>query len=138
MFSWPLVARRVRQRRRQQGLIPIVVAYISDPVRVGLAESYARPGGNLTAVANFAFDVTPKQLELLKEAYPRASRVAVLGLREGPGHVWTWDKMLESSAKVGVALYRATIGGRTDYEAAFTAIREQRADAVIVEPDPVN
>ena len=52
--------------------------------------------------------------------------------------MWTWDKMLQASAKLGVVLSRATVGGPADFEAAFSAIRQQRADALIIEPDPVN
>ena len=58
--------------------IPTIVMGAGDPVGTGLVESLARPGGNITGVAEMSTELSPKRLELLKEAVPSASRVAVL------------------------------------------------------------
>jgi putative ABC transport system substrate-binding protein len=69
----PLAAQKVVTR------VPVIFAAVSDPVAIGLVQSLARPGGNLTGVA---YDVSPeiavKRLGLLKEVYPPLSRVAAL------------------------------------------------------------
>jgi putative ABC transport system substrate-binding protein len=64
--------------------IPIVVASASDPVGAGLVASLARPGGNITGSTLINPDLSGKRLELLKEAIPRLSQVAVLVYRDNP------------------------------------------------------
>ena len=59
--------------------IPIVMAQDGDPVANGFVASLARPGGNITGLANLAPELMGKQLELLKEIIPKLSRVAILG-----------------------------------------------------------
>jgi putative ABC transport system substrate-binding protein len=61
--------------------IPIVMTGVDDPVESGLVESLARPGGNITGVANVRRELTEKLLSLLREVFPRASSVAVVGTR---------------------------------------------------------
>jgi putative ABC transport system substrate-binding protein len=58
--------------------IPIVMALSTDPVGQGLIASLARPGGNVTGMSDNAIDLSAKRLELLKEAVPTVSRIAVL------------------------------------------------------------
>src|SRR6516162_5345272 len=58
--------------------VPIVFANVGDPVTLGLVESLARPGGNVTGFMNFEFGLSAKWLELLKQIAPRVTRVAVL------------------------------------------------------------
>ncbi len=65
--------------------IPIVVAHMSDPVEAGLVDSLARPGGNVTGSRSLQAELGGKRLEVLKEAFPKISRVAVLGALTGPG-----------------------------------------------------
>src|SRR5712692_9216886 len=60
--------------------IPIVMAGVADPVGSGLVASLARPGGNITGMALLMTDLIGKQLQLLKEAAPRASRIGVISL----------------------------------------------------------
>src|SRR5262249_48323213 len=57
--------------------IPIVLAFSEDPVAIGLVQSLARPGGNVTGLSSMSVELAGKQLQLLKEAVPRVSRVAV-------------------------------------------------------------
>jgi putative ABC transport system substrate-binding protein len=58
--------------------IPIVFSFVPDPVRMKLVASLARPGGNITGLANFGLDAAGKRLQLLKEIVPELSRVAML------------------------------------------------------------
>ena len=67
-----------RPAKETAGTIPIVLAYEADPVRTGLVASLARPGGNITGLSSNAEELNGKRLELLKEAIPKLSRVAVL------------------------------------------------------------
>jgi len=65
--------------------IPIVFNYSGDPVEAGFIDSLARPGRNMTGITQLAFELVGKRLEILKEAVPRVSRVAVLGSPLHPG-----------------------------------------------------
>ena len=111
--------------------VPIVMGAVADPVGSGLAQSLARPGGNVTGLT---LDVGPEihgtRLELLKGAVPRASRVAFLGAKE----LWDvlYDKSIKTSAQaLGLTVFLAE-HTPTDYTGAFTLIRRERPDALFV------
>jgi len=111
--------------------VPIVLGAGTDPVGSGLAQSLARPGGNVTGLT---LDVGPeiqgKRLELLKGAVPRASRVAFLGTKK------LWDVVYETSIKAGAQALGLTVflaeHTPTEYTGAFTLISRERPDALFV------
>ena len=116
--------------------IPIVMPIITDPVRLGLVKSLARPGGNVTGFAT-QNDVLPgKWMELVKVALPNVSRVAVL-------YHPTYDegvqlKALEAAARhLGVRLQALKVERPDDFAAAFAAVKENRAEALIVSSSPL-
>ena len=118
--------------------IPVVMATSRDPVGSGFIASLARPGGNITGMTG---DPTPeiqgKRLELLKEAVPRATRLALLWNPLPPG-AETYRKEVEHAArKLGVSLRAVEARGRNEFEGAFAAMAREGADAVVVLPDPV-
>jgi len=118
--------------------IPIVMAVSRDPVGAGFIASLARPGGNITGLAN---DPTPeilsKNLELLKEAVPGVSRVAFLWNPVPPG-AGTYRNVVESAArKLGVTFQSVEVRGRNEFEGAFAAMIRERADGVVVAGEPV-
>ncbi len=118
--------------------IPVVFAVSRDPEGAGFVRSLARPGGNITGLAN---DPTPeiigKNLELLKEAVPGLSRVAFLWNPVPPG-AETYRKVVESAArKLGVTFQSVEVRGRNEFEGAFAAMVRGRADGVLVAADPV-
>ena len=71
--------------RRASLKIPIVMVGVADPVALGLVDSLARPGGNVTGVSNIALDLSSKLVELLKEMVPNARRIGVLRSPNNPG-----------------------------------------------------
>jgi putative ABC transport system substrate-binding protein len=113
--------------RRTTTTLPIVAAVMSDPVEVGIVESLARPGGNVTGSFVSSRELEAKRLELLKEALPGVTRVAVfLGDR-------TWLKGLEHTAReLGVELHPVGVHGPDDFERAFRAIVHGQAEALMV------
>ena len=118
--------------------IPVVMAVSRDPVGAGFIASLARPGGNITGLANDpAPEIIGKNLELLKEAAPRVSRVAFLWNPVPPG-AGTYKNSVESAARnLGVTFQSVEVRGRNEFERAFTAMVRERADAVLVAQDPV-
>jgi len=112
-----------------------MVASSSDPVGDGLVKSLARPGGNLTgltyAVSSERFG---KQLELLKEAAPGVSRIAVWWDMQMTIFQQSWAAPLEAAArKLGLQIQAPVqVLVRDGVEGAFAAMKQQRADAVLV------
>jgi putative ABC transport system substrate-binding protein len=124
--------------KRATGTIPVVMATSRDPVGSGFAASLARPGGNITGLTG---DPTPevqgKRLELLKEAVPRASRIALLWNPLPPG-AETYRKAVESAARMlGLDLLAVEARGRAEFQGAFATMEREGAHALMVLPDPI-
>ena len=115
--------------------IPIVMVGPGDPVRLGLVASLARPGGNITGLSLLATELTGKRLELLKEAFPKIARVAVLW-NSGDSAMTLRVKEAEVSAEaLGVTIQRVGVQDPNDFERAFSAMSGQAADALLVTLD---
>jgi putative ABC transport system substrate-binding protein len=96
-----------RAAKRATSTIPIVMATIADPVGTGLVASLAHPGGNVTGLSMMTTDLSAKRLQLLKEAIPRLTRVAVLRNPDTPYH----PKVLHQIDRIGcVARHRHVRG----------------------------
>jgi putative ABC transport system substrate-binding protein len=112
--------------------LPIVAAVMTDPVQAGSAESLAHPGGNITGSFASRLEVQAKRLELLKEAVPGVTRVAVF-LAEGPRGNQEWRTALERTAReLGMALHPVEVQGPDDIERALHAIAQGQAEALVV------
>ena len=124
--------------KQASATIPVVMAVSRDPVGAKFIASLARPGGNITGLANdTAPEIIGKNLALLKEAAPRVSRVAFLWNPVPPG-AETSRNALESAARnLGVAFQPVEIRSRSELEGAFAAMVRERANAVVVAQDPV-
>jgi ABC-type uncharacterized transport system substrate-binding protein len=114
--------------------IPIVVAVSSSLVERGLVASLARPGGNLTGLDALAADIVAKQLEVLKDAVPALSRVAVLVDPTMPMPFRQENRRsLEQAARtLGVQLQHVEAGAPTAFDAAFAAIVRGRAEGLLI------
>ena len=121
--------------QRATTTIPIVMVGPGDPVRLGLVASLARPGGNITGLSLLATELTGKRLELLKEAFPKIARVAVLW-NSGDSAMTLRVKEAETSAQaLGVTLQRVGVQDPNDFERAFSTMSSQAADALLVTLD---
>jgi ABC-type uncharacterized transport system substrate-binding protein len=112
--------------------IPIVFTSVSDPIEFGLIASLARPGGNLTGLTNIAAELSGKRLELIKETVPKLSRVAMLWNPEDPGLSLAFKKSQEAAQALGLQLQSLEVRGSEDFETAFKAAANKRADAFVV------
>ena len=114
--------------------IPIVMITSADAVTQGLVASLARPGGNLTGLTNISTDVIGKQLEILKEAFPRVSRVAALYC-PASGRSMTetrWNEIEAAGQTLKVHLQPIEVSGPGDIDRALRAATAERADAIFV------
>ena len=117
--------------------LPIVMVSVGDPVGSGLVTDLARPGGNITGLSALAPGMVPRALELLKEAAPSASRVAVWIDRTNPGQTLA-DQHLDAAAKsLGVRAERIDVGTASHLDAAFAAAQRQHVEALFVYPLPI-
>ena len=112
--------------------IPIVMEGVTDPVGTGLVASLAHPGGNVTGLSNLYSDLGGKQLELLKEAFPKISRVAVLWDSANAGNAVWLAEMKVAAGPVRITLQPLDVHGPDDFERAFKAIKKEHADALTV------
>jgi putative ABC transport system substrate-binding protein len=106
-----------------------------DPVKAGLVESLARPGGNVTGITNLGVELGGKRLELLKEAVPKLARVAVLYDPAIPGTVREVKKDLPSAARgLRLTIQPWEVGAADGFDKVFAALNKQRPDGLYVPP----
>jgi len=112
--------------------IPIVFPTAIDPVAAGVVASLARPGGNVTGLSMLTPELSPKQLELLKQVIPGLSRVAVLWNAANPANARPWRETQGAGRTLGVVLQSREVAGPNDFEAAFAMMTKERPEAVLV------
>ena len=111
--------------------IPIVM-FAADAVANGIVASLAKPGGNVTGVSGAQIKLSPKRLEVLTEAVPGASRVAVLYSRVHPSHAQELTAIRARAKELGLALQPFDVTRVEDLQAAFSGMSARRPDAVLV------
>ena len=112
--------------------IPIVMITVIDPVEARLVESLARPSGNVTGVGGLVTDLNMKLLELLKEAVPGVTRLAVFVTPAGLARSRT--EMEAAAQALGVQLQFLEVRGADEFESAFNAATRESAGALLVLP----
>jgi putative ABC transport system substrate-binding protein len=110
--------------------IPLVVI-VDDPVGSGLISNLARPGGNVTGLSSATSELAAKQLELLKEVVPAASRVAVLWNPANPASALRLRAMQVAARALGVTLLSLEVRTPPEHESAFETMARMNADALI-------
>ena len=123
--------------KKATGTIPIVMGQTGDPIASGLVASLARPGGNVTGLTALAIELTGKRLELLKEAVPKASRVAVLSTPASTENEASMTSMEEAARSLGVQLRAIEVRDVRDFEKVFSTITKERSGALMVLTGPL-
>jgi len=117
--------------------IPIVVIGAGDPVATGLVASFARPGGNITGVSAQETELSGKRLELLKEAFPKLARVAVLWNAADLGMSLKFRELERAAQALRMAVQPSAVREPKDFDGAFSTMIRQRPDALFVITDPL-
>ena len=126
----------VQAAQRATNTIPIVMGTAGDPVGAGFVASLSRPGGNITGLTSITGDLSSKYLELLRTAVPKLSRVAVLMNPGNPSHARLFVPNIQAAAKKnGVTILPVHLNSASQVNAAFSAVKQERAGALIVLPD---
>ena len=110
--------------------IPIVMI-AGDAVGVGLVDSLARPGGNITGISDLDHHLSGKRLELLKETVPKLSRVAVLWNPDGPGSTLGWKESQLASRELGLQLHSMAVRTVNAFEGAFEEATRTGSGAIV-------
>jgi putative tryptophan/tyrosine transport system substrate-binding protein len=122
--------------KRAAGTIPIVFASSGNPISSGLVASFARPGGNVTGFTISGPEIEGKRVQLLKDAVPALSRVAVLWNSANPSVLDFYQLTRAAAAALGLTLQPIVEVRRTDeFNDAFSTIAAARPDAMIVLAD---
>ena len=129
-----LVARAARQATQA---IPIVMTNAADPVETGLVASLARPGGNITGLVTFSPELSGKRLELLKEAFPKVSRIAVLTNPANPEQEARVKETKVAAQELKVQLQILEVREPSAFDKAFLAITKENAHALLPLGDPL-
>jgi putative ABC transport system substrate-binding protein len=114
--------------------IPIVMAAVADPIAVGLVASLARPGGNITGFSNMAAETAGKSVELFRDMLPSIGRVAALANPADPFTTPFLEHVRLAGQTAGIRIEPVAMArGSEEAEAAFAAISQERAEAVVVQ-----
>jgi putative tryptophan/tyrosine transport system substrate-binding protein len=130
----------VEPTRQATKTIPIVFATHADPVGLGHVASLARPGGNITGLTIILTDLVGKQLEILKEAVPQATRIGVLFSPTAPSHRPAVQAVETAGKTLGVQLVMVPMRTVEDFEGAFSTISREHVGGflVVASPDTVS
>jgi putative ABC transport system substrate-binding protein len=115
--------------------IPVVMAGAADPVGSGLVASLAHPGENVTGMSLLMSDVIGKQLQLLREATPRVSRIGVISL-SSPGHNKQLKEAETTAPRLGLKIERIVLREPLTLNDLAPELRRSRVDAVLGLPNP--
>ena len=115
--------------------IPVVMALVGDADGLGLIDSLARPGGNVTGVTDQSADLSAKRLEIITEAVPRAARIAVLWNADDRGMTLRYREVEKAAQLLHVAVQPLGVREPNDFDAAFSAMTLNRPDALFLVTD---
>ena len=116
--------------------IPIVFWSAGDPVGSGFVASLARPGGNITGLGGLGSGSSVKQLELLKEAVPKAARIAMMVNSAFPLHTLGRAEVEPAARSLGVTLTPVEVRGPEDIDGAFATIAREKVNALLILGEP--
>jgi ABC-type uncharacterized transport system substrate-binding protein len=117
--------------------IPIVFVVVPDPVGLGVVQSLARPGGNITGFTSYEAPIVGKWLQLLKEAAPGVTRVAVL-FNPDTAFAPAFDREIEAARSLGMTVTLATVRDDAAIEAAIAALAREPGGGLVIVPDSFN
>ena len=122
--------------KRATTTIPIVFVGVADAVGAGLVGSLARPGGNVTGLTSLAPELSGKRLELLKETFPKGSRIAVLRNPSNRGDPIIWNETEAAAQTLGLQLQSLEVRNPMELDNAFESATKLGVQALLAVPDP--
>jgi len=127
----------VEAARQATKTIPIVFATHADPVSLGHIASLPRPGGNITGLTLLLTDLVAKELEILKEVVPHATRLGVLLTLTAPSHRPALQAVKAAGEKLGVQVHMVSVQTAEDLDGAFATMARERVGGLLVVASPL-
>ena len=121
--------------KKATNTVPVVMMRVADPVKSGLVDSLARPGGNVTGLSFMPEALGPKGVELLHEMLPKATRLGALYQGNNPGAVIIIDEVQRKGEQIGLNFVRLPVKGEQDLASAFEAASRAKIEALFVMDD---
>ena len=115
--------------------VPVVALAVNDPVVMGLAQTMARPGGNVTGVSSWGIELVAKRLQLLKELLPAVRRFGII-TNPGAG-VFSPANVARFERDLGLAIVIVYAGSPDEFDAAFATLARERVGGLVVTTDPM-
>jgi putative ABC transport system substrate-binding protein len=128
----------VQAAKQVAGEIPIVFASVDDPVGSDFVVSLAKPGRNITGLSSIQNELSAKRLQLLKDAFPKISRVAVFISPHESISAVQLAEVQRAAQVLGLAIFSVELRGREDFAHALASVRKGRADSMYALESGVN
>jgi putative tryptophan/tyrosine transport system substrate-binding protein len=129
---------RAKAAQRATKTVPIVAISISDPITAGLVTSLAHPGGNITGNTILGPDIVTKKLQILKDAFPGAARVAYLWNPDNPATAEILEDLRKVAPLFHITLISLQARTEVDFDRVFAQMSSDRPDAVLTTSDPAH
>ena len=123
--------------RRATKSVPIVMVNTPDPVQLGIVDSLARPGGNVTGTCSLSADVSAKQVQLVREMLPRLSHLVVMAVATNPWHAHALGGIVSAARSLGIDSTIMTVRGPAEFESIFTELGRDETKGLLVLADPM-
>lgn len=120
--------------RRLTKDIPVVFGFSGDPVQAGFAQSFARPGGNLTGMSFLAMELVAKRIEMLKAVMPVVKRVAILANSQHPGDQAERRASEAAAAAMGLEIEYFEVSSAAQLDNALAGVEKSRSEAAVMFP----
>ena len=121
--------------KKATSTVPVVALAVDNPVEMGLVSEFARPGGNVTGISSYGGELVAKRLQLLKDLVPSAQRVAVLANPNTVLRAQVEPALQRFSRSLGLSVQLVEASGPEQFEAAFDAMKRERAEGLLVLAD---
>ena len=126
----------IRAAQQATKTIPVIMAPATDPIGSGFIQSFARPGGNITGVANMSLDLSAKSFEFLRTMAPKARRITVL-MTNNPSHLAQLGNIQEAAKGQGLVLTAITVTDARQIDASASQLAREKSEALLVIVDPL-
>jgi putative tryptophan/tyrosine transport system substrate-binding protein len=122
--------------KRATTTIPVVMAFVADPVGSGIVQSLARPGGNITGLSTMSLELGVKRLQLLKDAVPHAKRIGVLWNPDTPWQQRAVEELRAAAPQLAVQLEVVPVNTPAELAPAFARFTRAKTDALLIVDSP--
>jgi len=120
------------EAKKRTSTIPIISGALADAVHLGLIESYAHPGGNVTGITPYLPDLPAKQMQIVRDLIPGAKKVGLLGNLSDVKAVPQYEELVEAAKKFEIEVSSPEVRTPEDIEPAIQTLKSEKVDAVIV------